>query len=184
MRILGINGSPRKDGNTRYMLEVVLKESGIEDRKIIDLVDYDIKPCNACGECWKTKKCPVKDDLEIIIEEMVKSDAIVIASPVYYGVVSAQMKAFIDRTGEILGARGFPLKGKVGAAISVARRWGHLSTINALLLYLLQMRMIVPGAGWCSATAKERGDIIKDEEGLERAKELGKIIGELCRKLS
>jgi len=184
MRVIGINGSPRKKGNTQALLKVAMESSKIDDVKLIHLVDYEILPCNGCGTCWKTKKCPFDDDLEEVISELVSSDAIIIGSPAYYGTVSAQMKAFIDRSGELLGARGHPLKGKVGGALSVARRWGHITTWTALLLYVLEMRLIVPGAGWGAATAMKPNEVMSDKEGIKRAKELGRYIGNLCRILS
>jgi multimeric flavodoxin WrbA len=181
MRIVGVNGSPRKKGNTQALLKVAMESSGIVDMKLIHLVDYKILPCDGCGTCWETKKCPIDDDLEIVLDELVSSDAIILGSPVYYGTPSAQMKAFIDRSGELLGARGFPLKGKIGGALSVARRWGHITTWTALLLYLLDMRLIVPGTGWCSATAQKPNQVMKDKEGVERAKELGESMGKICK---
>ncbi|MCX6672126.1 MAG: flavodoxin family protein [Euryarchaeota archaeon] len=184
MKIVGINGSPRKNGNTYFLLKKTLESSKIENKKIIHLVDYNILPCNACGKCWETKKCPINDDLEKVISEIMNSDAIVIGSPVYYGTISAQLKAFIDRSGELLGARGHPLKGKIGGGISVARRWGHLTTWTMILLYLMEMRMILPGTGWNAATGMKPDDAKKDKEGIERAEELGEAIGNLCRILS
>jgi len=184
MKIVGINGSPRKNGNTQALLKVTMDSSKIEDKKLIHLVDYNILPCNGCSVCWKTKKCPIDDDLEKVLSELIDADAIVIGSPAYYGTVSAQIKAFIDRSGELLGSRGYPLKGKVGGALSVARRWGHITTWTALLLYVLELRLIVPGTGWNSATAQKPNEVVKDEEGIDRAKELGESIGKLCRILS
>ena len=183
MKIIGINGSPRKKGNTQALLKVALESSRIDEIKVIHLVDYKIKPCDGCGVCWKTKKCPIDDDLEKVISELVQSDAIVIGSPVYYGTVSAQMKAFIDRSGELLGSRGCPLKDKVGGALAVARRWGGVMTWTTLLLYVLDMRLIVPGSGWGVAIAMKPNEVMNDKEGIERAQELGKSIGNLCRKL-
>lgn len=184
MKIVGINGSPRKNGNTHFLLKKAIVASKIEKKKIIHLADYDIQPCNACGKCWETKKCLIDDDLEKVINEIADSDAVVIGSPVYYGTISAQLKAFIDRSGELLGARGYPLKGKIGGAISVARRWGHLTTWTMILVYLMEMRMILPGTGWNAATGMKPNDAKKDYEGVERAEELGVAIGNLCRTLS
>jgi len=183
MKIVGINGSPRKNGNTHFLLKKALDASKIKNNKIINLVDYEILPCTACGKCWDTKKCPIDDDLEKIIKELVNSDAIILGSPVYYGTVTPEMKAFIDRSGELLGARGHPLKNKIGGALTVARRWGHLTTWTVLLFYLLEMRLIIPGAGWSSATGMKPDQVETDEEGVERAVELGEAIGDLCRKL-
>jgi len=183
VRIIGINGSPRKKGNTQALLKVVLKSSKIKDTKLIHLVDYNITPCDGCGACWKTKNCPIDDDLEKVINEMIESDAILVGSPVYYGTVSPQMKAFIDRSGELLGSRGYPLRDKIGGALAVARRWGGITTWTTLLLYVLEMRLIVPGAGWGVALALKPSEVMKDKEGIERAKELGTSVGNLCRYL-
>lgn len=183
MKIVGVNGSPRKNGNTQALLKLAMKSSKINNMKLLHLVDYKIQPCDGCGSCWKTKKCHIDDDLEIVLDELVSSNAIILGSPAYYGTVTAQMKAFIDRSGELLGARGYPLKGKIGGALSVARRWGHITTWTALLLYLFNMRLIVPGTGWSSATAEKLNQLIKDKEGVERAEELGEVIGKLNRNL-
>jgi multimeric flavodoxin WrbA len=181
MKIIGINGSPRKKGNTQALLKVAMKSSKIDDMKLIHLVDYKILPCDGCGACWKTKKCPIDDDLEKVIDEMIESDAILVGSPVYYGTVSPQMKAFIDRSGELLGSRGHPLKDKIGGALAVARRWGGITTWTTLLLWVLEMRFIVPGAGWGVALAMKPNEVMNDKEGVERAKELGASVGNLCR---
>jgi len=183
MKIIGINGSPRKKGNTQALLRVALKASKIEKVTLLHLVDYRIEPCDGCGACWKTKKCPINDDLETVLGELVSSDAILVGSPVYYGTMSPQMKAFIDRSGELLGSRGYPLKNKIGGALAVARRWGGVTTWTTLLLWVLEMRLIVPGTGWCVALALRPNDVLKDKEGVERAKELGGSVGKLCRTL-
>jgi len=181
VKIIGINGSPRKKGNTQALLHIALKASKINDTKLIHLVDYNIEPCDGCGACWKTKKCPIDDDLEKVINEMIESDAILVGSPVYYGTVSPQMKAFIDRSGELLGSRGYPLKDKIGGALAVARRWGGVTTWTTLLLWVLEMRLIVPGAGWGVALAMKPNEVMNDKEGVERAEELGASVGNLCR---
>jgi len=183
VEILAINGSPRKEGNTATLLKTILKATGAEKTELIHLADYKILPCTACGECWETQNCPIDDDLEKVVEKMLKSDGIILGSPVYYGAVSPEMKALIDRSGELLGSRGNLLKNKVGGAIVVARRWGHLTAWTTMLLYLLEMRMVVPGAGWSAATAKLPKQVLKDEEGMERAKELGKAVANIIRKM-
>ena len=181
MKIVGVNESPRKKGNTQALLKMAMESSKIKNMKLIHLVDYKILPCDGCGTCWKTKKCHIDDDLEVVLNELVSSDAIILGSPAYYGTVTAQLKAFIDRSGELLGARDYPLKNKIGGALSVARRWGHITTWTTMLLYLFNMRLILPGAGWGSATAQKPNQVIKDKEGVKRAKELGELIGKLTR---
>jgi multimeric flavodoxin WrbA len=185
MKIVLLNGSPKKNGNTAQILKIAAKATGAtaKDITLLNLAEYDIKPCNACGVCWKRQKCPIKDDLENVLKPILEADGIILGSPVYYGTISPELKAFIDRSGELLGARGFPLKGKIGGAFAVARRWGHITTWTTMLLYLTAMRMIIPGAGWSAATALAPGDVLKDKEGVGLAKELGMAMGELAKKL-
>ena len=93
--IIGISGSPR-DKNTNYMLKTVLEATGC-NYELINLKDKDIKPCRACGGCYKTYKCIVKDDMQEISQKLEKADAIVFGSPTYFANVTGIMKNFIDR---------------------------------------------------------------------------------------
>ena len=94
-KIIGISGSPRNK-NTNYMLRTVLDASG-QDYELIILKDKGIKPCNACGGCYKSYKCVIKDDMQKIYDKMLKADIIVLGSPTYFSNVTSTMKAFIDR---------------------------------------------------------------------------------------
>ncbi len=95
MNIIGISGSPR-DKNTTYMLRAVLDATG-QDCELIALKDKNIKPCDACGGCYKSYKCIIKDDMQEIYDKLLKADIIVLGSPTYFDNVTAIMKAFIDR---------------------------------------------------------------------------------------
>jgi len=95
MNIVGISGSPR-DKNTNYMLKTVL-DATRQNYELIALKDKDIKPCNACGGCYKSYKCIIKDDMQNLYDKLLKADAIVLGSPTYFDNVSALMKIFIDR---------------------------------------------------------------------------------------
>jgi len=89
--------------------------------EFIKLVEYNIKPCMACWVCQKDGECPIKDDMtEKLIPMLLKSDAIVIGSPVFFNNISAQLKVFIDRTWCIKGQ----LRNKIGGAIVVGRKYG------------------------------------------------------------
>ncbi|NHJ87964.1 MAG: flavodoxin family protein [Asgard group archaeon] len=97
--VLGIVGSPRKNGNTELLVDEVLagaKEAGAETKKII-LNDLKISPCQACNNCLKIKKCIIEDDMASLVELMEKSAIWVWGTPVYWWGPSAQFKAFIDR---------------------------------------------------------------------------------------
>jgi len=94
-KIIGISGSPRNK-NTNYMLKTVLEATSC-DYDLILLRDKDIKDCNACGGCYKSHKCIIKDDMRELYDKLSKADVIVLGSPVYFYNVSTLMKRFIDR---------------------------------------------------------------------------------------
>ncbi|HHC19134.1 MAG TPA: flavodoxin family protein, partial [Euryarchaeota archaeon] len=111
MKVLYISGSPRRKSNTDFLLRVTMSVTG---GKFIKLVDYNIRPCISCRACLRQRRCCIEDDMaNILIPELIKSDAIVLGSPVYFNNVSAQMKAFMDRTWCIRGK----LRNKIGGAI-------------------------------------------------------------------
>jgi multimeric flavodoxin WrbA len=111
MRVLGINGSPRRDGNTDLLLAQVMKgaESKGAGIKTIILNDLDITPCQHCDACFEAGICRIKDDMQMVYKEMAKADRIVLASPIHFLGLTAQMKAMIDR-GQALWARKYVLK--------------------------------------------------------------------------
>lgn len=95
LKIVGISGSPR-ERNTVYMLKTVLDTTGF-DYDLILLKDKNIKPCNACGGCYRSHKCIVKDDMQEIYNKILNADILVLGSPTYFDNVSAIMKSFMDR---------------------------------------------------------------------------------------
>lgn len=100
MKIVGISGSPRKESQTKKLLErciEIIKKEGVET-EIIDLREYKVGFCLACEMCHKNYGCVLKDDGNLIMEKMLSSDGIIFASPNYINNVSAQMKALFDRT--------------------------------------------------------------------------------------
>jgi multimeric flavodoxin WrbA len=110
MRVLGINGSPRRGGNTDLLLAQVMKgaaDKGAETKTIV-LNDMEISPCQHCDACFEAGVCRIKDDMQMVYREMEKADRIVLASPVHFLGLSAQMKAMIDR-GQALWARKYVL---------------------------------------------------------------------------
>lgn len=99
MNILIISGSPRKGGNTELLAEAFAKGAAAHHHvEIVSIRDYKVNPCLGCNTCFKTNGiCAQKDDMAIIYEKMSQADMIVIASPVYFYGISAQLKAVIDR---------------------------------------------------------------------------------------
>ena len=100
MNILILSGSPRKGGNTELLVEAFVK--GAAERHQVEVVsvrNYKVSPCMGCDACFNSKdnSCAQKDDMHLIYEKMAKADMLVIASPVYFYSISAQLKAIIDR---------------------------------------------------------------------------------------
>lgn len=179
MRVIGISGSPRVGGNTDLLLEEALKaakEEGV-DVKLVRISDYRLEPCNACGVCHSTKKCPIDDDGEKLYQEILRSDGVILGCPTYFQGVSAQMKTFIDRIGFLALARGRrDFTGKVGGVIAVARRSGVTSTSAQMMMFLTAVRMIISSGGRVVAIGREKGDVSKDKEGMDGARYLGEMM--------
>ena len=100
MKVVAVNASPRSNGNCEVLVDQFLKgakEAGCEVEKI-NLRNYKLSPCIGCEYCrTHNKECIYKDDAPMLIESIIDSDVFVLASPVYFGSLSAQMKIFIDR---------------------------------------------------------------------------------------
>ncbi len=100
MNILILSGSPRKDGNTDLLVEAFVK--GASQKHLVEVVavrGYKVNPCTGCNACFRNEQhiCVQKDDMELVYEKMVHADMLVIASPVYFYGLSAQLKTVIDR---------------------------------------------------------------------------------------
>ena len=150
MKITCISGSPNAGGNNEKMLDIVLgmiRERGYESDEIL-LSRLNVQPCTDCGVCKKEKECPINDDMNGIFEKLETSDAFIITSPVFFGSMTAQLKALLDRT-ILLRRNGFLLKGKLGAALAVggSRNGGQEFTIQAIQSWMHIHGMIVVGDG-------------------------------------
>lgn len=118
MNTLYVSGSPRRDSNTDHLLDLMLSITG---GQFVKLTDYQIEPCKSCWACRGVDECTLDDDMSDVLTPMLfAADAIVLGSPVYFNNVSAQLKAFIDRTWSIKGK----LRNKIGGAVVVGRRYG------------------------------------------------------------
>ena len=186
MKAVGIVGSPRKNGNTEIITQHTLKaikEEEIET-ELIRLAGLDIRPCDACGVCRKGEPCPIDDDLLPIYTKMKEADAIVLASPVYYGSVTALLKALMERAGYIAGHNGRIFAGKVGGPLTVARRAGQNFTHAQLTFWFHILGFYVPGSTyWNIAFGRDKGEVTGDEEGLRTAWNFGKNIAFLVKRL-
>jgi len=191
VKITGIVGSPRTDGNTYFLVETALKsaEDAGAETEIINLGSADIEPCVACDICKATGECAIYDDARGITEKLMESDGLIIGSPVYFGSVTSQLKMLIDRTRPLRGS--FRLRDKVGGAIAVggSRNGGQESTISVIHDFLMIHDAIVVGDGAPLAhyggtgVGGPKGDTEKDEMGIQTSKNLGKRVAELVIRL-
>lgn len=173
MHVLAVNGSPRTEGNTVRMLRRVsdkLAEAGATI-DLLHLDEVDMGPCGACGRCIEEKdgQCHGRnDDGSAVIERTRPADVILLGSPVYFGSLTGQIKAYMDRVGYVSRVNDKFLNRKVGAAVVPARRAGHLFTFAELNMWFLINGMVVPGSSyWNVGLAREEGEIMQDTEGLK-----------------
>ncbi len=186
MKALGIVGSPRKNGNTEIITRHTLKaiaEEGI-GTELVRLAGLDIRPCIDCDVCLKKETCPIDDDLLPIYSRMKEADAIILASPVYYGSATALIKALMERAGFIALRNGRLFEGKVGGPLVVARRAGQNFTFAQLSFWFHHSGFFMPGSTyWNISFGRDKGEVSKDEEGLKTVWNFGKNIAFLLKKL-
>jgi len=190
MKVIGINGSARKEGNTSLLIKKVfeeLKKEGIET-ELIELAGENIKNCLACYKCFenKDKKCIIKNDiLNEVIEKMEKSDAIILGSPTYFANVSPEIKSLIDRAGLVAIANNYIFQKKIGAAVVSVRRAGATNVFDAINKFFFINQMIVPGSVyWNLGIGLQPGDVNEDVEGNRTMKVLGKNMAWLLKKIN
>ena len=186
MKAIGIVGSPRKGGNTEIITKHTLK--AIEEEKIetelIRLAGLDIQPCNDCRVCEKKEECPIDDDLWPVYLKMKEADAIILASPVYFGSATALLKALIERAGCLANRNGRLFEGKVGGPLAVGRRAGQNFTLAQLAFWFQVAGFFMPGSTyWNVSFGKSPGEVQEDQEGLRTAWNFGKNIASLLKKL-
>jgi multimeric flavodoxin WrbA len=190
MKVVAFNGSARKDGNTTTIIRHVLTELEKEgiDTELVNLAGQQIHGCIACGTCQKIKnqQCKImNDNVNIYIQKMTQADGIILGSPTYFSMMTPELKALIDRAGYVARANGHMFKRKVGAAVVAMRRAGGIPTFDAINHFFLISQMIIPGSSyWNVGVGLKKGDVLKDEEGLETMATLGKNMAWLIKHLN
>ena len=186
MKVVAFNGSPRKDGNTFLLINHVFRElerEGIET-DLVQLSGKEIRGCIACYKCFENKdqRCAVKKDFaNEFIEKMTRAEGMILGSPVYFTDVTAEMKALIDRAGLVSMANGGMYKNKVGAVVVAVRRSGAIHTLDTMSHFFLAGQMIIVGRG--IGLGRDKGEVEKDEEGMQTVKALGQRMAWLLKKL-
>ena len=183
MKVLLINGSPRKDGNTAVALreaEKIFVESGVEV-VTAQIGDKAIRGCIACGYCKKNGKCVFDDAVNELAPAFEEADGMIVASPVYYASANATLIAYLDRTFQ---STSFKKTMKVGAAIAVARRGGCSATFDELNKYFTICGMPVASSQyWNSVHGREKGEAALDLEGLQTVRTLARNMVFLMRSI-
>ncbi len=187
MRALAINGSPRKHGNTRLLLEQVLAplaQAGWET-ELVQVGGRDLHGCRACDLCARNLdlRCGSEDDVfNEVFARMLKADAVILGSPTYFADVSAEMKALVDRAGYVAMANRFAMAGKIGAAVVAVRRGGATHAFDTMNHLFFISQMVVPGSTyWNLAIGREAGEVAGDAEAMRNMHHLGRAIDWLGR---
>jgi len=188
MKVLAINGSARKNGNTHILINRIfekLSAIGIET-EAVQLADNVIQPCKACFSCGGKGNCVhQKDHFAEIFDKMKETDGIILASPVYSANISANMQAFLERAAVVCDMNGSLMKHKIGVSVAAARRGGALNAIDAMNHFFLNHEMLVVGSTyWNMAYGQMPGDVLKDEEALANMDNLAENIIWLLKKLN
>ena len=180
MKIIGISGSPRK-GNTEWMLQTLLEEAARNgaETDILLLRKMDVRMCRGCLRCEERGKarkgiCTIKDDMNAVYLKLLAADAVVLATPGYFEMLSGLLKNFLDRTCAVWPR----MEGKKMAGLAVAEE-GTGQAIRNFKVYAKLCRM--PWVGSVTTLAKLPGDAARDKVLAERLKRLGRKLVRACQ---
>lgn len=189
MRVVAINGSPRREGNTHDMLQAALQPL-VDAGHLVELFQIggkDVRGCLACDACQKAKNgaCPGrKDYLTEIMPSVMNADALILGSPTYFADVTAEMKAFIDRVGRVARCNDHALKRKLGAAVVTQRREGGIHAFDTMNhLFTISQMIVVGSSYWNDGIGAPKGAAAKDQESMDIMFTLGHNMAWLMKKL-
>ena len=189
MKVLGINGSARKDSHTTRLMKYIFEElnkEGIET-KLITLCDKKINPCHACWACQGRKNCVYQDDFHDVFNQMMEADGMILGSPVYMANISSSMQALLERAAVVLDMNkdNLSMKYKVGASIVSLRRGGGLNAVDAMNHFFLNHEMIVVGSTyWNMVYSQLSREAEMDLEGIENIKNIGQNMACILKKIN
>ena len=170
MKVLIINGSPRRGGNCEMLLKEAIKvfeESGVE----VDLYELGgkaIPGCLACGYCYNHDHCVLNDDVVDLNRRLAEADGLMVASPVYFASANGSLLSLLDR---LFYSCHSDLRMKVGAAFAVARRAGTVATFDELnRFFTIRQMPVASGRYWNDGFGRGKGEIEQDKEGLQNAR--------------
>ena len=186
MKVIGVSGSARTEGNTEIAVNIALEQlakEGIETELIV-LAGKRIEPCTACMGCAKEPRCVIEDDFGPIYEKIRDAEGLIVGSPVYFGSATPQTMALLDRVGYVARNNGNLLRHKVGGPIAIARRAGQNFTYAQMMFFYTINEMILVGSSyWNIAFGRGKGEIRDDEEGVETLETFGTNMAWVMKKL-
>ena len=186
MKVLLINGSPHAKGSTYTALNEValtLEKEGIET-EMIHVGHQAIRGCIACGKCREIGRCVFEDAVNEVSEKFKDADGLVVGSPVYYASANATLVALLDRV-FYSSARQFDKTMKVGASVVSARRGGNTATFDELNKYFTISGMpVVSSQYWNQIHGNNAEDALKDAEGLQTMRTLGRNMAFLMKSIA
>ena len=185
MKVLMINGSPRRDGNTSIALaemQKVFAEEGIEV-EVLQVGNKDIRGCISCFKCAELGRCVFDDLVNETVPKLAEADGLVVGTPVYYGSANATVIAFLDRL--FFSTGGVDKTMKVGCAVAVARRGGIEATWDEVNKYFgISGMPIASGQYWNGVYGREKGESAADAEGLQQMRTLARNMAFLMRAIA
>ncbi len=206
MKVLAVNGSHRKGMNVAKMLYAALEEAGKSglDTELVEITDFEIKPCLSCNKCLFKPECKIDDDdMGVLYEKLQEADGIILGSPVYFSNVTGRLKNFMDRTRPLHMTQNY-LENKVGAGLVHAglRNGGQELAMEIIQHFLIEHGLLVVkdrrgnqpiislGAmgTMCDSFDGKRMNfkesVHEDELGMESSRRLGKNIADVIKKLN
>ena len=175
MKVLLVNGSPHKEGNTFIALSEVAETLRMlgDEAEMVWIGNRPVRGCIACGSCAKTGKCAFDDDvMPEILAKAAEADGIVVGSPVYYAGPNGALCAVLDR---MFYSGGRFLQRKPAAAVVVCRRGGASAAFDRLNKYFTMSNMpVVPSQYWNSVHGHKPGEAAQDAEGLQTMRTLAR----------
>ena len=184
MKVLIINGSPRKDGNTSIAANELVKTFQAEgvETEVCQVGNKDIRGCVACGRCFQKGKCVFNDIVNELAPKFEEADGLIVASPVYYASANATLIACLDR---LFYSTHFDKTMKVGASVAVARRGGCSATFDELNKFFTISGMPVASSEyWNSVHGREKGEAEQDAEGLQTMRTLARNMSFLMKSIA
>jgi len=190
MKVLAINGSPRKEGNTHKMIMKVLEAleaEGIET-ELAQVGGTAIRGCLSCYRCIerKDRRCATKNDgFNEIFDKMLDAEGIILASPTYFADITPELKALVDRAGFVSRVNGQLFRHKAGAAVISLRRGGGVHAYDSINhLFQICGMFIVGSTYWnLGFGGREGNEVDNDREGMENMTDLGRSMAFLLQKL-